>query len=344
MTTAGSIERAVAQAYLDRAVDNVTREFPHMPLHMVEGPGEVMPHRARHPAFYGSFDWHSSVHQHWAIVRLLRRWPDLERRDDAHGVLDRHLSGEALATELEYLRSRPGFERPYGQAWLVRLHAEVGVLATEGGIEGADRWVDALTPCRDHVVGTLGGWLDKLTYPIRHGLHSNSAFAMLLCWHAASVASDDALREVVAHHARRFYVDDRDAPVRFEPSGEDFLSPALVEAHLMAEVLDPDEFLAWSDAFLPGLVGGGDLGNLEVVPVVADPTDYRIGHLVGLMLTRAWDWRAIADALPVDDAGRSRAEAAATAHLEAGLPMVLTSGYGGDHWLSTFALLAADGR
>lgn len=340
MTSAGGIERAVAQAYLDRAVDNVTREYPHMPLHLVEGPGELMPHKSRHPAFYGSFDWHSSVHQHWAIVRLLRQWPDLERCDDAAEVLDRHLSHSALGAELDYLVSRPGFERPYGQAWLLMLHAEVGVLAAEGELAGVDRWLHALTPCRDHVVDLLGAWLDKLTYPIRHGVHGNSAFALLLCWRAASVTNDDAVRELVAHHARRFYLDDRDAPVRFEPSGEDFLSPSLVEAHLLAEVLGDDEFLAWSDAFLPGLVGGGDLGNLEVVPTVTDPTDYRIGHLVGLMLTRAWNWRAIADALPADDPGRARAQAAATAHLHAGMPMVLTSGYGGDHWLSSFALLA----
>lgn len=338
MTAAGTIDQEVAQAYLDRAVGNVIREYPHMPLHVVDGPGEIAPHRSRHPAFYGSFDWHSAVHQHWAIVRLLRTWPDLERRDEAAGLLDRHLSLAALAAELDYLQSRPGFERPYGQAWLVRLHAELEVASD---LDGASQWADRLRPCRDAVVASLSAWVDKLAYPIRHGLHSNSAFALLLCRQAAMETRDDGLREVVDRHARRFYRDDRDAPVRFEPSGEDFLSPALVEAHLMAEILDTDEFVAWSDAFLPGLVGGGDLGNLEVVPVVTDPTDYRIGHLVGLMLTRAWNWRAVANALPVDDAGRARAEASATAHLQAGLPMVLTSGYGGDHWLSTFALLAA---
>lgn len=337
MTTAAGIDRAMAQSYLDRAVGNVTREFPHLPWHVVEGPGEVVAHRTRHPAFYGSFDWHSSVHQHWAIVRLLRRWPDLDRADEAAGVLDRHLSQEALAAELHYLQARPGFERPYGQAWLIRLHAE---LAAASNLDGALRLAEQLRPCRDAVVDSLAAWLGKLAYPIRHGLHSNSAFAMLLCWHSATLTGDDGLHEVVDLHARRFYLHDRGAPVRFEPSGEDFLSPALVEAHLMAEVLQTDEFVAWSDAFLPGLVGGGDLGNLEVVPVVTDPTDYRIGHLVGLMLTRGWNWRAIADALPADDAGRARAEAAATTHLDEGLPMVLTSGYGGDHWLSTFALLA----
>ncbi|MFE1954131.1 DUF2891 domain-containing protein [Streptomyces sp. NPDC059524] len=311
------------------ATANITREYPNFPAHLVAAPTEDTTPRTLHPAFYGAYDWHSAVHMHWLLVRLHTR-DELPAGTDL-SVLDAHLTPEHLRTEADYLLAHPGFERPYGWAWLTALAAECR----------GTRWADAFAPAVTAVERLLTDWLGKATYPVRHGIHTNSAFSLgLILDTGAAAGLADATLEAVRDRLRDWFAGDHDAPAHWEPSGQDFLSPALSEADAMRRVLGPAEFAAWFDRFLPGLGAGAPCPLLDV-PVVSDPTDPHIGHLLGLALSRAAALRGIAAALPEGKA-RARLAEAADAHLAAGLPAVERGDFATDHWLATFAELARD--
>ncbi|WP_086730587.1 DUF2891 domain-containing protein [Streptomyces carpinensis] len=321
------------------ALANVTREYPNFPAHLVISPDEQLRPSTLHPAFYGAYDWHSSVHMHWLLVRLLRRHggtPAFTDTEPVVAVLDRHLTPENIATEAAYLLDRPSFERPYGWAWLVALAAECRAY---GGPAGA-RWAEALAPGVAAVDRLLADWLPKATYPVRHGNHPNSAFALGLVLDAGelSAATADAARERLL----AWFADDHDAPAHWEPSGQDFLSPALTEADAMRRVLDGERFAQWLDGFLPALRSGAPCPLLDV-PVVSDHADPQIGHLLGLTLSRVAALRSIAAALP-DGPVRTRLAEAAEAHVKAGLPAVERGDFTTDHWLASFAALALDAQ
>ncbi|MFJ9128588.1 DUF2891 domain-containing protein [Streptomyces sp. NPDC102340] len=310
------------------AAANVTREYPNFTAHLTTSPDDRPRPRDLHPAFYGAYDWHSSVHMHWLLLRT---------RPEAHAhadVLDRHLTRENLAREAEYLLARPSFERPYGWAWLVALAAECH----------GTRWADAFAPAVDAVDRLLTDWLPKATYPVRHGNHPNSAFALGLILDTGERAglptrTLDAVRE----RLHSWFADDHDAPAHWEPSGQDFLSPALTEADAMRRVFDnADDFATWLDRFLPALATDAPCPLLDV-PVVSDHSDPQIGHLLGLALSRAAALRTIADALP-QGVVRERLTKAAQEHLDAGLPAVESGDFTTDHWLATFAELARESR
>ncbi|NEC09227.1 DUF2891 domain-containing protein [Streptomyces sp. SID7909] len=334
-----ALPAAYAVPFAELALANVVRAYPNAPAHLYRGPEELVEPRVLHPAFYGGYDWHSTVHMHWLLVRLLRRFAhtgDLPATltTRVRGVLDTHLTPENLAVEAAYLRGRPHFERPYGWAWLVALAAECRAL---GAPEG-DRWADALTPAVEAVGELLAGWLPRATYPIRHGIHPNSAFGLGLVLDAGERAGlSGTVLDAVADRLRDWFSGDHDAPVHWEPSGQDFLSPALTEADAMRRVLPADAFRSWLAGFLPGLT----TSPLLTPPVVSDHADPQIGHLLGLTLSRAAALRTIGDALgegPVRDALATSAEA----HLAAGLPTVSSGDFSSDHWLATFAALALD--
>ncbi|MFD5452692.1 DUF2891 domain-containing protein [Streptomyces sp. NPDC127100] len=319
------------------ALANITREYPNFPAHLTLSADERVEPRTLHPAFYGAYDWHSSVHMHWLLVRLLRRHggtPALPDTGPAVDVLDRHLTPGNLTAEAAYLRDHPSFERPYGWAWLLALAAECRAYR---GTEG-DRWTRALEPAVTAVDRLLADWLPKATYPVRHGNHPNSAFALGLALDSGelSATTDRAVRERLLS----WFADDHDAPAHWEPSGQDFLSPALSEADAVRRVLPREEFAPWLDGFLPALGSGAPCALLDV-PVVSDHADPQIGHLLGLTLSRAAALRSLAGALP-DGPARGRLEAAAEAHLAAGLPAVERGDFTTDHWLATFATLALD--
>jgi hypothetical protein len=336
---AGSaLTEGVAAGYVRVALDNVVTEYPNATQHVMAGPGEDVEPRTIHPVFYGSFDWHSCVHMHWLIVRLLRTFPDLAGAAEAWTVLERHLSSGGAAAEATYLASRPTFERPYGWGWALRLAGEL----TTCQDERAAGLAAALRPVAETVESLFVGWLAVATYPVRSGVHANSAFACALALDYARACDRPRLAGALEEAALRWFGDDTDYPAGWEPSGEDFLSPALVEAQLMLRVLDAERFQRWLDRFLPGL-GDGAPATLFTPATVSDRSDYRIVHLDGLNLSRAWCWRSIAAALPSRDARRDRAAATAQAHLDAALPYVATGQYGGDHWLATFAVLALTG-
>ncbi|NED13770.1 DUF2891 domain-containing protein [Streptomyces sp. SID9124] len=334
-----ALPAAYAVPFAELALANVVREYPNAPAHLYQGPEELVEPRVLHPAFYGGYDWHSTVHMHWLLVRLLRRFAhtgDLPATltTRVREVLTTHLTPGNLAVEAAYLRGRPHFERPYGWAWLVALAAECRAFGTPEG----DRWADALAPAVEAVGDLLTGWLPRATYPIRHGVHSNSAFGLGLVLDAGERAGlSGAVLDAVADRLRDWFSEDHDAPVHWEPSGQDFLSPALTEADAMRRVLPADAFRTWLAGFLPEPA----TSPLLTPPVVSDHADPQIGHLLGLTLSRAAALRTIGDALgegPVRDALAASAEA----HLAAGLPTVSSGDFSSDHWLATYAALALD--
>jgi hypothetical protein len=307
------------------ALGNVTTEFPYAPAHVVAGPDDRALPRTLHPVFYGSFDWHSAVHMHWLLVRLLRTGP--VDRAAVEAVLDTHLTPERVAVEAGYLRAHPGFERPYGWGWLLLLAAECA----------GTRWAAALEPAVATVADLVLDWLPRAGRPVRHGTHDNAAFALGLALDAAGPLDRPDLAAAVRTQALAWFAGDRDAPARWEPSGEDFLSPALCEADLLRRLLPGPELATWLDGFLPGLVEGHPL----LAPVeVSDRTDGRLGHLDGLNLSRAAALRSIAGALPAGDPRPDLLRRSAAAHLDAALPALTGSGYESNHWLGSFAVLA----
>jgi hypothetical protein len=330
----------LALAFSRVAAANITRAYPYAPQQLLTGPTDLAEPRTRHPAFYGAYDWHSSVHMHWLLVRLLRRAPDRIDGAAVRGGLDAHLTPTHLAAETDRLRADPTFERPYGWAWLVALAAECAA-AAEDGVPGAAPWAAALAPAAAAVCAMAEEWLDKATYPVRHGVHSNSAFAAGLLLDAAPVLGADGAARAAAAAVRRWYLPDRDYPAAWEPSGQDFLSPALAEADAVRRVLPQEEFAEWLTGFLPGLAERRPRGLLEP-PVVSDPHDPQTGHLLGLGLSRAAALRSVAAALPRHDPRRPVLANAAQAHLAAGLPHTITGDFATDHWLATFATLALE--
>jgi hypothetical protein len=330
-----------ASAYARVALANIEREYPHKLDHLLDGPDDLRTPRTLHPLFYGSYDWHSSVHMHWLLARLLRLVPDLPERAAAIRALDARITADAAAGELAYLQ-RPGvriFERPYGWAWLLALDAELRRLARDDDLAEAQVWAWALAPLADALAARWRDFLHKSPWPIRAGTHTNSAFALDLALDHAEARRDESLATLVRDAAIAGYRDDVDWPVRFEPSAEDFLSPGLMEAALMVRVLPERERGHWLGRFLPDWTEDG-IGRWLEPATVPDRSDARLVHLDGLNLSRAWCWRRIARALPLEDERRAIAARAATLHLEASLGEATGSDYVAEHWLASFAVLA----
>jgi hypothetical protein len=337
MPTDFLLTRAQASTFARLALANVEREFPNKLDHVMAGPADVAPPRALHPAFFGSFDWHSCVHAHWLLVRLLKTYPDLPEASAIRAALDATLTAANLEAEATYLQ-RPesrAFERSYGWAWLLKLAAELA------GWNDADahRGSRNLVPLAYAVSERFVDWLADANYPIRHGVHTNTAFALAFALDYARDCDSEVLGAVAEAKARAWYVADVDAPAEWEPSGADFLSPVLIEADLMRRILDAGEFRDWLARFLPG-IERREPATLFDPAVVSNRSDPYIVHLDGLNLSRAWCWRAIARALPPDDPRAMIASAAADAHCAAGMAGVSSGEYVGDHWLATFAVLA----
>ena len=313
------------------ALGHVTREYPHKLDQVLEGPEDLLGPRALHPIFFGSFDWHSCVHGYWLLLRALRLHPDMEAAGRVRALLDEMLAPANVAGELAYLDRAytGGFERPYGWAWLLALHAEAQ--------RHEAAWADALAPLAEAFAERFKAYLPKLTYPIRVGTHFNTAFAMILALGWAEANDPDELLELIHHRAADYFRDDRDCQA-WEPGGDEFLSPALVEALLMSRVWAPGPFAGWLAAFLPRL-REREPQSLFAPAFVSDRSDGKIAHLDGLNLSRAWCWRGLADAL--DPALAALARESADVHLEASLPHV-AGDYMGEHWLATFALLALE--
>ncbi|MDN3360039.1 DUF2891 domain-containing protein [Actinomadura sp. DC4] len=314
--------------YAEVAVRNIRTEFPHATQQVVRGPGETSRPSELHPAFHGAYDWHSCVHMHWLLVRLLPEVPSLAR-----DVLDTTLTVDAIEAEAAHLRANPAFERPYGWAWGLALAAA----CAECPDPAAEAWSAALGPLVDAIEELTFSWLDRAVAPVRHGVHSNTAFGLALLHDNGAALGRDRLASTIAKRAVEWFAADRDYPAAWEPSGQDFLSPALSEADLMRRVLPAGAFPAWLEAFLPGLA---EPRSLFTPAEVHDETDGHQAHLYGLNLSRAWHFRLLAGALGESDPRTTPLREAATEHLDASLPHVSGKGFVSDHWLATYAYLA----
>jgi hypothetical protein len=324
-----------ASAFARLALKGINKEFPNKPGDVLNGEADVKSPRAMHPAFWGCFDWHSSVHGHWMLVRLLSLFPDLPEKQQIRTVLAEHLTAKNLQAEADYFAqpNRRSFERTYGWAWLLKLAEELH------GWDDPDarQWSQNLKPLTDTIVARYIAFLPKQTYPIRSGVHPNTAFGLALALDYARAADNKPLRELIEERSRTYFGKDAGVPAAWEPDGADFLSPSLQEADLMRRVLPADEFPAWFRRFLPD-VARGEPKNLLEPAKVTDRTDPQLVHLDGLNLSRAWCMRSIAAALPRDDAARKVLAESAARHAEAALGHVASGDYAGEHWLASFAV------
>jgi hypothetical protein len=324
-----SRSRALQYARLGRA--GISREWPHAYQHLAHGPADLRSPRELHPAFYGCYDWHSSVHTHWMLARLRRLFPRLPVAPAIDAALDRHLTPANIALELAYFAApgRGTFERPYGWAWLLLLAAEVRA----GTHAAAQRWVKALRPLETHLARAAVEWLLRQGQPVRCGVHTNTAFALALMLDYARAVQDRPLEQVIVARSRTWFGDDHVSPAAWEPGGADFISPTLAEADLMRRVLPVAEFAVWWHRFLPRLPEA----LLEPAQPL-DREDAQFVHLDGLNLSRAWMLRGIADGLPKDDPSKVDLLSSAQRHAAVGLVRVASGDYVGEHWLATFAV------
>jgi hypothetical protein len=324
-----------AQRFANLALGCVHKEYPNHISHTLNSDADAVPPRKLTPAFYGCYDWHSSVHGHWLLVRLVRTFPNAPFVQSAREALEQSLTAENITQEAAYLRGegRASFERPYGLAWLLQLVAEL----REWNDPQAKEMAANLHPLEEVVLQRLKAWLPKLSNPVRIGEHDQTAFALGLMFDYAHSSGDQKLAELVVSKAKQFYLNDKNCPLTYEPSGEDFLSPCLGEADLMRRVLPSQEFARWLRAFMPQIPTSGNRVWLQ--PVVSpDPSDPKLAHLDGLNLSRAWMLEGIAHALPKTDTRLPSIMAAAEAHRRAGLMAVTGEHYEGGHWLGSFAV------
>lgn len=316
----------------------IGQEYPNKTAHIINNESEAkLTPKELHPAFYGCFDWHSSVHGHWMLVRLLKNKPSLPNRDILIDVLDRSFEKSNILAEAEYFtayETASSFERTYGWAWLLKLDEELA------GWDDplARRWHSNMKPLVQYVVTAWKGYLSKQTYPNRTGVHPNSAFALGFAIDWARTAGDNEFECRLVAKSKEFYMNDRKTPAYLEPDGADFFSPSLEIADLMRRVLQKKDFTGWLNRFYEKR----SIENISLLPVVSDITDYQIVHLIGLSFSKAWCMKNIAEVLPAGHVWKRHFNDTATQLLNSALPFVFEGNYGGEHWLASFALMALE--
>jgi hypothetical protein len=330
-----ALTEASASNFAQLTLKCVQKTYPNQPGLILARPEDVKTPEKAHPSFYGCYDWHSSVHGHWMLARMLRLFPALPEGTQIRQALNANLTAKNIATEAAYF-NRPdtkAFERTYGWAWVLKLAEELRM----GTSPEAKAWAANVKPLADTLAARYLDFLPKQVYPIRTGLHPNTAFGLAFALDYANAFEDAKLEELLIARSRDYFGKDTDYPAKLEPGGSDFLSPALAEADLMRRVLPPAEFASWFAAFLPGLAKGEPKNLLEIA-IVSDRSDPQLGHLDGLNLSRAWCMRHIAAALPAADPSRAVLEESAYVHATDALKNVATGHYEGEHWLGSFAV------
>ena len=324
-----------ASHFAQLALKCARKEYPNKLDHTMNDADEVRSPKTLHPAFYGCFDWHSTVHGHWMLVHLLKTFPNMPEARAIRDALDANLTQKNIDGEVVYLKqaNRASFERTYGWAWLLKLAEELRGWNDDDG----KRWAKNLQPLADGFVEKYVAFLPKQNYPIRTGVHPNTAFGLAFALDYARSVGDKKLDALIVERSRTYFGADVNYPAAWEPGGEDFFSPALIEADLMRRVLPPREFAAWFRHFLPG-IGRNQPKQLLQPAIVTDRTDPKLVHLDGLNLSRAWCMRSIGAALPANDPARKILARSATAHAQAALPYVASGNYEGEHWLASFAV------
>lgn len=330
-----------AARFAKLALKCVHQEYPNKIAHVLNGDEDVAPPRRLTPAFYGCYDWHSSVHGHWLLARLARTFPDAPFAPDARAALQQSITPDHIKDEVAYMRGagRASFERPYGLAWLMQLGMEL----REWDDPIAKVLAANLKPLEIAAKERLNDWLPKLTNPIRIGEHNQTAFSFGLLLDAARNSGDKELEALLVEKIRAFYLKDRNCPMAYEPSGEDFLSPCLGEADVVRRVLPPTEYQTWLTKFLPQVPSDGSAAWLKPA-IVTDPSDPKLAHLDGLNLSRAWMLEGIASGLPAKDPRQASLKATALAHRNKGLAAVTGEHYEGGHWLGSFAVYLVTDR
>ena len=328
-----SLTAAGAAFLSDLALHCIHKEYPNKLSHVMNDETEVKGPKELHPAFYGCFDWHSSVHGHWMLVRLLKQFPNMENAGEIRRKIGENLTKENINQEVAYLRQpgRKSFERMYGWAWLLQLALELETWNDNDG----KVWATNLKPLADEIAARYIEFLPRQTYPIRTGVHPNTAFGLSFAWDYAVEMNHEELKNTISTTAKKYYQNDQNCPASWEPGGSDFLSPCLEEADLMRRVLSKDEFQAWFKAFLPELPE-----SLRNMAIVADRSDGQIVHLDGVNLSRGWCMKGIASALNEDNPMKELMEKTANKHISGTVPNIASGDYAGEHWLASFAVYA----
>lgn len=339
-----ALSAAAADKFATLALACVDKEYPNKIAHVLNSPADIKAPHELTPAFFGCYDWHSAVHGHWMLAALARRFPTAPFAAAAIAALKKNITVANIAGEVAYLNGpgRETFERPYGLAWLLQLSAELRQWPTNDLSAGASAQADgaqlanSLAPLEDAVVQRFNAWLPKLAYSIREGEHAQTAFAFGMTLDYARARKNVSLEQLLVSKIREFHLKDRNCPINYEPSGQDFLSPCLAEADAMRRVLPPNEFAVWLTAFLPAIPRTATAAWLPI-GVVTDKSDGKLAHLDGLNLSRAWMLNGIASGLPATDLRRKALAAAAKTHADSGLAAVTGEHYEGGHWLGSFA-------
>ncbi len=333
-----SLSKAVAEQLAALPLQCISQEFPNKTSHGADSAvdAKLLPHEL-HPSFYGCYDWHSSVHGHWMLVRLLKLFPDLANKDAIINTLNQSFQKEKMIAEAAYFTKYSTgklFERTYGWAWLLKLDAE---LATWDN-PLAKRWHNTLQPLTLQIETLWKNYLPKQTYPNRTGVHPNTAFAMCFALDWANATQDDTFKQLLIQRAKDFYLTNEATPAYLEPDGTDFFSPSLEIADLMRRVLPLKEYENWLAKFYEER----SLKRICELPIISDRSDYQIVHLDGLCFSRAWCMKGIAQSLPHSNPLKQRFLFAAQQHLDAALPQIFEGNYGGGHWLGSFAVYALE--
>lgn len=342
MARSAEFDAESAGRFVALALECVHQEYPNKVAHVMNGPEDAGEPHEFTPAFFGCYDWHSSVHGHWLLARAAHLFPEAPFATEARTALARSLTSEHVAAEVDYLRAegRATFERPYGLAWLLQLANELRSWPDPE----AQTWARNLEPLEQEAARRFRDWLPKLTYPIRTGEHSQTAFALGLVLDWAACADDTSMQALVRGKVLEFHADDTACNLGYEPSGQDFLSPCLAEADLVRRVLPPEEFAQWLEHFLPEIPADSPAdGSWLEVAIVTDRSDGKLAHLDGLNLSRAWMLEGILAGLPAEDPRRPALLDAVARHRQAGLAAVTGEHYEGGHWLGSFAMYLASG-
>lgn len=313
------------------------QEYPNKTNHTAAGDSDqVMTPKQLHPSFYGCFDWHSSVHGHWMLVRLLRQFPNLPDKEKIRAAITQNINPENISQEIKYFDGKYGknFERTYGWAWLLQLQNELLTWQDADAV----KWRKTLQPFCDSIIKIWRQFLPKQTYPNRTGVHPNTAFGLAFALDYARTAKDTGFEKAIIRSAKELFGKDKNAPTVWEPDGSDFLSPSLEEADLMRRVLNKKSFLTWFNNW----ISPASLEHLTRLPVVSDRNDFQIVHLDGLCFSRSWCMRGIAAELPSEDKRKPILRRSAIRHLQASLPNIASGSYGGEHWLASFAVYALE--
>lgn len=338
-TTQAQFNVETANKLVEMPLGCITKEFPNKTNHTSDSSVDhiLLPHQL-HPAFYGCLDWHSSVHGHWMLVKLLRAFPNLAKKEEIIQTLDRSFSKENMLEEAAYYskyKTSNTFERTYGWAWLLKLDQEL----LTWNDPRAKQWHQNLQPLTSKIVEVWTKFLPKQTYPNRTGVHPNTAFGLVFALDWARAANNKPFESAIMQRSKDYYFNNKKIPARFEPDGSDFLSPSLEIADLMRRILTPSAFLSWFNAFYDK----EGIARIVEIPVVSDRTDMQIVHLDGLSLSRAWCMKGIAASLPANHPYKKLFTATADKFLKSTLPNVSSGNYGGDHWLASFAVYAIFG-